>query len=124
MWHAVIIALDLKSNAPTPHGVDPVQPFYRRLERKPQTSHGVLGIHRNRMATVRMRVKRLDHGFHGGIVKCGHIGVPVGSAAMIVAIPANALRRTGARGWDYTRRALRAVVDPRLAYDSEAFCTP
>lgn len=56
MGNAVIIAFHLDPNAPTPHGVDPVQPFYRRIECKPQTSHGVLGINRNRVAAVRMRV--------------------------------------------------------------------
>jgi len=86
MRHAVVVSLHLDPNAATPHGVGPVQPRDRRLEREPQVPHGLLGVNRNRVAAVGMGVQRLYHGFHGGIVQRGHGGVLGGSAAMIVAI--------------------------------------
>ena len=88
MRDAIIITLDLDPNASAPHGVTPVQPFDRPLKRKPQTPHGILGVNRNGMAAVRMRVQCAHHGFHGGIVKRKHGAVSFGAAAMIVATPA------------------------------------
>ena len=88
MRDAIIITLDLDPNASAPHGVTPVQPFDRPLKRKPQASHGILGVNRNGMAAVRMRVQLAHHGFHGGIVKRRHSAVSFEAAAMIVATPA------------------------------------
>ena len=85
MRDAVIVALHFDPDTPTPHGVDAVQPFDRRFEGKAQSSDGVVGINRDGVAAIGMRVERAYHGFHGGIVECGHVGVPIGSAAMIVA---------------------------------------
>ena len=65
MRDAIIITLDLDPNASAPHGVTPVQPLDRPLKRKPQTPHGILGVNRNGMAAVRMRVQLAHHGFHG-----------------------------------------------------------
>ncbi len=87
MRDAIIITLDLDPNAAAPHGVTPVQPFDRPLKRKPQTPHGILGVNRNGMAAVRMRVQFAHHGFHGGIVKRKHGAASFGAAAMIVATP-------------------------------------
>ena len=92
MRNAVVVSLDLDANASTPHGIAPVQASDCLLQGYPQAPDSLLGVDRNRVTTVWVRVERVYHGFHGGSVKCGHVGVSVGSAAMIVATPANSAR--------------------------------
>lgn len=85
MRNAVVVSLNLDANAAAPHRAAAVQAGDRCLERQAQTSHGVIGVDPNRVPAVRIRIEGANHGFEGGIVRRGHVGVLGGSAATIAA---------------------------------------